>query len=76
MNKRTDRLTATHIDLAVNLAASHGIAAGARVLHEQRIPLDVARRVLLRPWLRRQDGRHDYFAFTTRHFSNRSMTRA
>ena len=53
MHKRTDRLTAFHIDQAVNLASSYVVAAGANALFELDIPLDLARRVLLQPERRR-----------------------
>ena len=58
MHKRTDRLTALYVDLAINLARSHGVAAGARALFEQGIPIELARRVLLRPGERRGATEH------------------
>jgi hypothetical protein len=51
MKKRTDRLMAFHIDLAVTLARSHGVAFGARALLEQGISFEIAYRVLLQPHL-------------------------
>lgn len=72
MHTRTDRLTAAHVDLAINLAGSHGVAAGARALFEYGLSLEVAHRVLLYPARRRRAG---YLAFIARHSSNRSTTR-
>lgn len=45
MEKRTDYLTATYVDLAANVAAIFGLEAGMRVLH-QKTPLHVVQRVL------------------------------
>ncbi|MBQ5963134.1 hypothetical protein [Massilia sp. ZL223] len=59
MKPRTDRLTAAHVDLAVSLAAVHGIAVGARELCERGVALELARRVLLRPSARRGRRRLD-----------------
>ena len=53
MTSRSDRLTAAHVDMAVNLARSHGVATGARLLFELGLSLDLARRVLLQPGRRR-----------------------
>lgn len=53
MHKRTDRLAALQVDLAINLLASHGVAAAARALYEFGLPLEVAHRVLLYPNCRR-----------------------
>lgn len=53
MTKRTDRLTAFYVDLAINTAASSGVAARARALFEMGLPLELAYRVLLRPTERR-----------------------
>ena len=53
MHTRSDRLAALQVDLAINLSSSHGVAAGARALFEFGLPLEVARRVLLNPELRR-----------------------
>jgi hypothetical protein len=47
MNKRTNRLTATQVDLAVNVAAAFNLAAGVRALHEQGISPAVVQRVLI-----------------------------
>jgi hypothetical protein len=54
MKKRTDRLTAFHVDLAINLAASHGVATGAAELFRDRISQELARRTLLQPKHRRR----------------------
>lgn len=70
MNNRPDRLTAVYIDLALNLVESHGIAAAARALFDVGVPIELARRVLLRPTERRR-----YLAFTALQASNRSTTR-
>lgn len=53
MIKRTDRLTATLVDLAINLARAQGAAAGAAALFRLGLPLELAHRVLLRPAERR-----------------------
>jgi hypothetical protein len=45
MDKRTDHLTATYVDLAVNVAAVFGLEVGLRVL-QQTTPLHVVQRVL------------------------------
>lgn len=45
MEKRTDHLTATYVDLAVNVAAVFGIEVGLSVL-QQTTPLHVLQRVL------------------------------
>lgn len=47
MNKRTDRLTAVQVDLAVNIAAAFGMAAGVLSLHTCFVPLPVIQRVLI-----------------------------
>jgi hypothetical protein len=73
MHTRTDRLAALQVDLAINLAASHGVAAGARALFEFGLPLELAHRVLLQPALRRRGG---YREFTDLQVSNRSTTRS
>ncbi len=57
MHNRTDRLAALQVDLAINLAASHGVAAGARALFEYGLLLELARRVLLHPEQRRATHR-------------------
>lgn len=46
MEKRTDRLTATYVDLAVNVAAVFGLEAGMRVL-QNNTSLLVVHRVLV-----------------------------
>jgi len=45
MEKRTDYLTATYVDLAVNVAAVFGLDVGLRVL-QPTTPLHVVQRVL------------------------------
>lgn len=45
MEKRTDHLTATYVDLAVNVTAVFGLEVGLRVL-QKTTPLQVVRRVL------------------------------
>lgn len=47
MEKRTDRLTAAYVDLAFNVAVSFGLAAGLKVLHDQKTPPSVVQRVLI-----------------------------
>lgn len=47
MNKRINRLTATHVDLAVNVAAAFNLAAGVRAMHEQGVCPAVVQRVLI-----------------------------
>ena len=46
MKNRTNRLTATYVDLAVNIAAIFGVEAGMRVL-QHKTPLLVVQRVLI-----------------------------
>lgn len=81
MTIRTDRLTTVLVDLAVNTAAVNGVAAGANGLFGYGIPLELARRVLLHPQLRRRlpqppgVGQQSYFAFSARQASNRSTRR-
>lgn len=55
MNNRADRLAALQVELAINLASSHGVAAGARALFEFGLPLELAHRVLLHPTQRRRN---------------------
>ena len=52
MEKRTDRLTATYVDLAVNVARVFGLEAGMRVL-QHKTPLPVVQRVLIEAGPRR-----------------------
>lgn len=47
MDHRTDRLMAMQVDLAVNIAAAFGMAAGVLSLHECDAPLPVIQRVLI-----------------------------
>jgi hypothetical protein len=53
MHTRTDLATAAQIDLAINLAATYGAHAAAAGLRQQGVALELAVRVLLKPWLRR-----------------------
>jgi hypothetical protein len=46
MEKRTDRLTAVYVDLAINVVGSHGLAAGVRALLECGTSSAVIERVL------------------------------
>lgn len=56
MDKRTDRLMAVHVDLAVNIAAVFGMAAGVRSLHDCSAPAAVIQRVLIECSARRGDA--------------------
>lgn len=56
MHTRTDLATAAQIDLAINLAAMHGAHAAAAALRAQGVTLELAVRVLLKPWLRRHSA--------------------
>lgn len=47
MEKRTDRHTAVHVDLAINVSAVFGLAAGTQALHEQWVPPAVIQRALI-----------------------------
>lgn len=47
MEKRFDRLMAAYVDLAFNVSVSFGLAAGLRVLREQKVPPSVLQRVLV-----------------------------
>jgi len=53
MDKRTDRLTALQVDLAVNIAGVYGMAAGVLSLHQCGTPLQVIQRVLIQGGPRR-----------------------
>lgn len=53
MIKRTDRLTAFHVDLCIALVGVQGIASAARELFQLGLPIELARRVLLHPDQRR-----------------------
>ena len=53
MDQRTDRLMAVQVDLAVNIAAVFGMAAGVMSLHECGTPLPVIQRVLIQDGPRR-----------------------
>ncbi len=47
MDRRTDRLVAVQVDLAVNVAAVFGLGAGVRVLHAEGISPAVVQRVII-----------------------------
>jgi len=47
MEKRTDRLTAVYVDLAVNISAAYGMTIGVRSLHDCRVAPAVIQRVLI-----------------------------
>lgn len=53
MDQRTDRLTAVQVDLAINIAAVYGMAAGVVTLHESGVSLQVIQRVLIQNGPRR-----------------------
>jgi len=53
MEKRTDRLTAVYVDLAVNIASAYGMATGVRSLHECGVAPAVIQRVLIQGGPRR-----------------------
>lgn len=53
MDKRTDRLTAVQVDLAVNIAAVFGPAAGVMSLLGQGISPQLVQRVLIEDGPRR-----------------------
>ena len=53
MKRRTDRLTAILIDAIQMNRPLHGIQAVARAFADNHVPLEVALRVLTRPWDRR-----------------------
>jgi hypothetical protein len=47
MENRIDRLTAVHVDLAVNVSFAFGLAAAVEASHELNIPVHVVQRVLI-----------------------------
>jgi hypothetical protein len=53
MEKRTDRLTAVYVDMAINVVGSHGLAAGVRALLECGTSSAVIERVLVNDGPRR-----------------------
>jgi len=55
MEQRTDLLTATYVDLAVNIAGVFGLDAGMRVL-QHNTPLLVVHRVLIEDGPRRRSA--------------------
>ena len=53
MDIRTDLYTAAKLDFALVVAAMDGAHAAAKGLYNEGVPLELAVRVLLKPWLRR-----------------------
>lgn len=53
MDKRTDRLTATYVDLAVNVCTAFGLSAAIRVLQNEGVSPAVIQRVLINSGPRR-----------------------
>jgi len=53
MEKRTDRLKAAHVDLAVNVRAAFGLSAAIRVLQNEGVSPAVIQRVLINSGPRR-----------------------
>lgn len=47
MDKRTDRLTAAYVDLAVNVRTAFGLSAGIRTLQNEGVAPAVIQRVLI-----------------------------
>jgi hypothetical protein len=47
MENRIDRLTAVHVDLAVNVSVAFGLTAAVDASHELDIPPQVVQRVLI-----------------------------
>lgn len=47
MDKRSDRLTATYVDLAINVCTAFGLSAAVRVLQDEGISPGVIQRVLI-----------------------------
>jgi hypothetical protein len=63
MKTRIDRLTAITIEAVLNNGPSRNIQELALVFAERKIALDVALRVLTRPWERRE-GAHSPLSST------------
>lgn len=59
MDKRTDRLTAVHVDLAVNVKTVYGLSAGVRVLQEYGVTPSIVQRVLINGDPRRGANKHE-----------------
>jgi hypothetical protein len=53
MEKRTDRFTATYVDLAVNVRTAFGLSAAIRVLQNEAVSPAVIQRVLINSGPRR-----------------------
>lgn len=47
MENRIDRLTAVHVDLAMNVSCAFGLSAAVEASHQLDIPSHVTRRVLI-----------------------------
>jgi len=47
MDKRTDRLTAAYVDLALNVRTAFGLSAAVRVLQDEGVLPSVIQRVLI-----------------------------
>ena len=58
MDKRTDRLTAAYVDLAVNVRTAFGLPASVRVLQDEGVALPVIQRVLIDNGPRRSKSAH------------------
>jgi hypothetical protein len=59
MNRRTDYHTALLIDAVLAAREQMGISTSARTLHEIGVPVEVAMRLLTRPWDRRSYKQSD-----------------
>lgn len=56
MDKRTDRLTAAYVDLAVNVRTTFGLSAGIRTLQDEGVSPAVIQRVLIDGGPKRADS--------------------
>lgn len=54
MDKRSDRLTAAYVDLAVNVRTAFGLSAAIRVLQNEGVSPAVIQRVLINNGPRRE----------------------
>lgn len=54
MDKRSDRLTAAYVDLAVNVCTAFGLSAAIRVLEKEAIAPAIVQRVLISRGPRRE----------------------
>lgn len=57
MDKRSDRLMSTYVDLAVNVRIAFGLSAAIRVLQNEGAPPAVIQRVLINAGPRREVDR-------------------